>query len=263
MLKKLLKYDLQNILKFLSIFYSITIFFSILSRIFAHVENSFIMTILSKICNGVVISMFFNIIINSLIRNWVRFRNNLYGDEAYLTHTLPIPKKTLYLSKFITLIISIFTSVLVITLSLFITYYSKANLEFLKSTLSFLATSYNSSILKVILAFMFIFFLEILNTASVGYTGIILGHKMSSNKVGFSILYGFLTYMALQTLVLFLTFIAALFNKDIMNLFITNEIVDISIVKFTIYLAFAIYTLTIAITYIINLKLFNKGVNLE
>ena len=263
MLKKLLKYDLKNILKFLSIFYSITIFFSVLARIFSHIENSFIMNILGKICNGIVISMFFSIIINSLIRNWVRFKNNLYGDEAYLTHTLPIPKKTLYLSKFITLIISIFTSVLVITLSLFITFYSKSNLEFLKNTLSFLATSYSSSILKIILAFMFIFFLEILNTASVGYTGIILGHKMSSAKTGFSILYGFIAYIILQTFVILLTFIAGLFNKDIMNLFITNEIINVDVVKTTIYLAFAIYILTIIITYIINLKLFKKGVNID
>ena len=263
MLKKLLKYDLKNVLKFLSIFYSITIFFSILSRVFSLIENSFIMNILAKICNGIVISMFFSIIINSLIRNWVRFKHNLYNDEAYLTHTLPVPKKTLYLSKFITLIISIFTSVLVITLSLFITYYSKTNLEFLKDTLTFFANSYNSSILKVILAFMFIFFLEILNTASAGYTGIILGNKMQSGKTGFSILFGFITYMTLQTLVMALTFLAGLFNKDIMNLFITNEMINIDIVKFTIYLAFAIYTITIAITYIVNLKLFQTGVNLD
>ena len=263
MLKKLLKYDLRSILKFLSVFYSIAIFFSILTRIFSNIENSFIMNILSNICSGVTISMMVNIVINSLIRNWVRFKNNFYGDEAYLTHTLPIPKKTLYLSKFITLIVSMFTSVLVITLTLFIAYYSKENLEFLKNALNIFATTYSSSILKIVLAFMFIFFLEILNTANIGYTGIILGHKMASNKTGFSILYGFISYIVLQTFVLLLTFIVALFNKDLMNLFITNEIINIDIVKFTIYLAFIIYTLTIIITYIINLKLFKKGVNLE
>ena len=263
MLKKLLKYDLKYVLKFLSIFYSIAVFFSILTRIFSHIENSFIMTIFAKICSGIVISMIVNIIINSLIRNWLRFKNNFYADEAYLTHTLPIPKKTLYLSKFITLIISIFTSVAVITLTIFIAYYSKENLEFLKNALTIFATSYNSSILKIILAFMFIFFLEILNTANIGYTGIILGHKMASNKVGFSILYGFISYILLQTLVVLLTFITALFNKDLMNLFITNEIVNIEMVKFTIYLAFIIYTITIITIYILNLKLFKKGVNLD
>ena len=40
-----------------------------------------------------------NIILNNLMRLWARFKNNFYGDESYLTHTLPINKKTLYLSK--------------------------------------------------------------------------------------------------------------------------------------------------------------------
>ena len=48
------------------------------------------------------------ILINNLMRTWVRFRHNLYGDESYLTHTLPVERKTIYLSKFITSIILVF-----------------------------------------------------------------------------------------------------------------------------------------------------------
>ena len=263
MLKKLLKYDLKNILKFLSIFYGLAIFFSILTRIFFSIQNSFIISIIANICSGITISMIANILINNIIRLWVRFKNNFYGDESYLTHTLPIEKKTLYLSKFITSIIATFTSVLVITLTLFIAYYSKENLEILKNTLTPMAEVYNSSILKIILAFMFIFFLEITNTIGVGYTGIILGHRMDSSKTGFSVIFGFISYIVLQILVLLLTFMAALFNKDLMNLFITTDNINIDIIKFTIYLACAIYILTIVITYLINLKLFKKGVNID
>jgi len=136
-------------------------------------------------------------------------------------------------------------------------------MEFLKNTLTIFATTYNSSILKIILAFMFIFFLEILNTANIGYTGIILGHKMASNKIGFSVFYGFISYIILQLLVVLLTFMVALFNKDLMNLFITNEVINIDILKLTIYLAFIIYIVTIVITYILNIKLFKKGVNID
>ena len=60
MLKKLLKYDLKNIFKFLIIFYSLTLFFGVLTRIFLNIENSFIMNIIGQICSGVTISMFFN-----------------------------------------------------------------------------------------------------------------------------------------------------------------------------------------------------------
>ena len=96
MLKKLLKYDLKKIYKFLIIFYSLSIFFGVLTRIFFSIENSLIMNIIGQICNGASISMMFSILINNLMRTWVDFKHNLYGDESYLTHTLPVEKQTLY-----------------------------------------------------------------------------------------------------------------------------------------------------------------------
>ena len=97
MLKKLLKYDLQNIFKFLIIFYGLALFFGILTRIFLSIDNSFIMNLIGQICSGACISMMFSILINNLMRLWVRFKQNLYGDESYLIHTLPVDKKVLYL----------------------------------------------------------------------------------------------------------------------------------------------------------------------
>ena len=113
MLKKILKYDLENIFKLLIIFYSLSLFFAFLTRILLNIENSFIMNILGQISSGVTISMIFNILINNLMRLWIRFKNNFYGDESYLTHTLPISKNTLYLSKFLTSIITLFTSIFI------------------------------------------------------------------------------------------------------------------------------------------------------
>ena len=117
MLTKLLKYDIKTINKVLIIFYGLSIFFSVLTRIFFMIDNSVIMNVIAHICSGATISMIFNILINNLMRLWVRFKQNLYGDEAYLTHTLPVTKKQLYLSKFIISITSLLISVLVIFLS--------------------------------------------------------------------------------------------------------------------------------------------------
>ena len=132
MLGKLLKYDLKNIFKFLAIFYSLALFFATLTRIFFSIENSLVMNIIAQICSGTAISMMFSILINNLMRMWVRFKHNLYGDESYLTHTLPVKKHTLYLSKSIVAVITLFTSVVVIGGTLFIAYYSKENIEILK-----------------------------------------------------------------------------------------------------------------------------------
>ena len=263
MLKKLIKYDLESVLKFLVIFYSLALFFSILTRIFFSIDNSLIMNIIGQVCSGTTISMIFSILINNLIRLWIRFKNNFYGDESYLTHTLPIKKSTLYLSKTISSIIILFTSTLIIALVLFIAYYSKENIEVLKSVLLPLANVYGSTMIGLILQFLFIFFLELANALQAGYMGIILGHKMNNKKVGYSVLFGFLAYMATQVFVLLLTFIEAIFNEDLMNLFYTMEMINIDTIKLVIYLAFVIYSLTLVIGYMINLKLFKKGVNVD
>lgn len=263
MLKKLLRYDLENVFKVLKIFYILALFFSILTRLFLSIDNSFIMSIIGKICTGVTISMICNILINNLMRLWFRFKNNFYGDESYLTHTLPINKKTLYLSKVITSVITLFVSILVIGLSLFVAYYSKENIEILKGILLPLADTYGSTIIKILLAALFVFFLEFANVLQTGYTGIILGHRMNTSKIGFSILFGFSTYIVTQMFALLMMFIIALFNKNIMNLFYTVEMIDVGIIKVVILMAVIIYIIILVLCYFINLKLFSKGVNVD
>ena len=263
MLKKLLKYDIQNVNKVLIIFYCLSLFFSLLTRIFLSIDNSFIMDIIGKICSGVTISMIFNILVNNIIRLWVRFKNNFYNDESYLTHTLPVSKKTLYLSKILTSVISLFLSMIVICLSLFIAYYSKENITFIKNLLLPLATVYDSTVITIILLFIFICFLEIMNMLESGYVGIVLGHRKNNNKMILSIIFGFMTYILTQIFTVLVVFGVALFNKDLMNLFYTTDALSIDIIKLCIYLAIFIYTINIFVLYFVNLKLFNKGVNID
>ena len=192
MLKKLLKYDLKYKLKVLNIFYILSIIFAIFTRIFLNIENSFILNIIGKICSGVTISMIFNILINNLMRIWVRFKDNFYKDESYLTHTLPINKSTLYLSKILSSIITLFISISVIGITLFIAYYSKENIELLKKLILPILEIYNSTFIVFLLVILFILFLELLNAVQMGFIGIILGHKMNNNKTLFSKLFSFI-----------------------------------------------------------------------
>lgn len=263
MLKKLLKHELKNIFKFLSVFYILALFFSILTRIFFCIEGSLIMNIIAQICSGAAIAMMFNIIINNLMRSWVRFKSNLYGDESYLTHTLPVSKKTLYLSKIITAIVSLLTSIIVIGITIFIAYYSKENLLLVKKLLLPVAETFDSTILNLLLAILFVLFLELANGLQVGYSGIILGHRMNNLKIVFSVIYGFGLYMVMQVFGLLIIFITSLFNSDLLNLFITNEMLNIGMIKVVIYLAIFIYLTAFIINLILNIKLLKKGVNVE
>lgn len=263
MLKKLLKYDSQSIFKVLIIFYSLSLFFAILTRIFLNISNSLLMNIIGQICSGVTISMIFNILINNLIRLWVRFKSNFYADESYLTHSLPVEKKTLYLSKVVSSAVTCFTSLLVIGAVLFIAYYSKENIELIKKLLLPIANAYDSTIIAILSAFLFILFLEFFNILQCGFTGIIIGHKMNTAKTGFSVLFGFIAFMISQFFAVLMIFAVALFNKDFMNLFVTNQIVDVDTIKAVIYISIAVYTLLLLIGYLVNIKLFKKGVNVD
>lgn len=263
MLKKLLKYELKKMFKIISPYYIIAIFFALLTRIFLNIDNSFIINIIGKICSSITIAILFCILITNLIQLWIRFKQNLYKDESYLTHTLPINRKTLYLSKILTAITTLFISTIVITITLFIAYYSQENLEVIKNILLPIANTYNSTSLKIIVSFIFIFFLEFTNALQTGFTGIILGNKMNQNKTIYSILFGFISYILTQIIALIFLFLIALFNSNLMNLFITNDILNIQTIKTIIYLAIIIYTLILLIVYFINIKLLKKGVNVD
>ncbi len=263
MLGKLLKYDLKWTYKVLVVFYILSLVFSIITRILFSIENSFIFDILAKICSGITISMIANILINNILRLWARFTRNAYGDESYLTHTLPVEKKTIYNAKFLASLVSMLTSIIVIVLTLFVAYYSKENLQILKSLLTPIAEIYDSTILNFLFVTIFIVFLELFFTLQIGYTGIILGHKKNNKKIGFTILFGFICYMISQMFILAILFVIGIFNKDIMNLFITNQVVSIDIVKNIMYLAIGIYGGLVILYYFINTSLLKKGVNVD
>ena len=213
MLKKLLKYDLKAIYKVIIIFYSLAFIFSIIGRALSSIENSLVFNVLGQISIGIAISMMVSSIINTLMRTWIRFIKNIYKDESYLTHTLPINKKTIYLSKFLSAIITMFTTVLVIIICLLICYYSQSNIDILKSVLELAASTYESSVIELLIIAFTVFFLEMVFILLIGYTGIIIGHKSNNNKTAMSIVYAFIIYAIAQTLTIGILFIIALFDS--------------------------------------------------
>lgn len=262
MLLKVLKYDLKFTYKNLIIFYSLSLFFALLGRICGLFDNSGIMLILSKINNGIAVSMLVSVLINNLMRVWARLVLNFYKDESYLTHTLPVKKSTLYLSKVLCGLITMLTSTMVIAASLLICYYSKENIELLKNSLNIVANLYESSITNLLLQVFTLLFLEFTFILLTGYIGIILGHKSNNNKMLKSCLYGFLTYIALSIIILLVVYVSGLFNSDIMNIF-TSTTFTLTTFKSILLIVMITYTVLIIIEYIVGLKTVESGVNID
>lgn len=257
MLKKLLKYDLKWCYKALTIFYILSIIFAILTRVFINIDGRILFTIIGKIMQGITITLLINILINNILRIWARVIKNFYSDEAYLTHTLPIKKETLFLSKVLTTIITLTTSFIVIIISLLICYYSKENIEVIKNILNQINITNTTIIISII-----IFYLEMLFLILTGITAIILGYKQNNNKLLKSVLFGLIIYFTMQTLILVIIFIIGLFNKEIMDLFKTNNITQ-NLLKQMLSLSTIIYIIYNTILYIIGNNTFKKGVNID
>lgn len=260
MLNKLLKYDLKNMFKFISIFYLLAIFFAILTKIFFNLEQTLIIKIIGQICVGAMFSMIASSIINTLMRSWIRFKETIYGDESYLIHTLPVTKKTLFESKFILHFITLTSTLLVSLIAIFIAYYSKDNINLLNNLLSNVTNNLNISNSLFMLVIIFILALEIFTGLESGILGIIFGYKKSNNKALYSVIFGFLIYILSQLFVLLSLFIAGLFNKNIMNIF-TSNIIDFNTIKIIVIISILVYILIIVMLNFISVKELKKGVN--
>jgi len=263
MLGKLLKYDLKWVYKLVVIFYILAFIFSVIGRGLSEIENSLLFDILSKIAFGFAISMMVSSLINSLMRLWVRFIRNVYKDESYLTHTLPVEKKNIFASKVISGVVCIFTTMIVVIVCLFICYYSEANIEALKTILELAASTYNTTVLNLLLLVAVVILLEIVYILLIGYVGIILGHKSNKNKMLRSIIIGFVLYFIFQALTLGLIAVYGLFNPEVMNLINTTDIINVEAIKSVMYAGIGIYVVYAISLYFIGQKHLNKGVNVE
>lgn len=263
MLGKLLKYDLKWVYKVVVVFYILAFIFSIIGRGLSLIENSAVFSVVTQITFGVAIAMMISSLINCLMRLWVRFIRNVYKDEAYLTHTLPVEKKIIYASKVISAIICVFTTMIAIIACLFICYYSEANMQVLKSMLEFAAETYNTTVLNLLLLASVVLFLEIMFIVLVGYVGIILGHKSNQNKMVKTLIIGFALYLLTQVITLSLIGIYGLFNSNVMNLINTTDILNVEAIKAVLYVGIGIYIIYIMFYYILGRKQLEKGVNID
>ena len=219
MLKKLLKYDLKYMIKNMSVLYILALFFAIMTRIMFSLKQTVIVSIIGQITVGCLFAMVANILINTMMRSWVRFRDSIYKDEAYLTHTLPVTKNDIYNSKFIQTLIFFILGFIIVVLSLFIAYYTPDRWTMVKTFVSAISTSLDFNPTLFIVGMLTLTFFEIFNAIQCGFLGIILGYKRSNGKIGFAVLFGFIAYLIAQSMVLLMVFIVGLFNEGIMDLF--------------------------------------------
>lgn len=259
MLRKLLKYDLKANFKFMLIFYSLALLFAALTRLcFAHADT-LVVQILAYVFNGATIAMIANIVINNLMRLWIYFKRNLYSDEGYLTHTLPVRRADLFTAKFLMGLITMVVSIVVILATLAIAYLTPENFEALRTWLVPMTEAMDSTIIKTMFAIIVLVAMEIFAIILAGFMGIILGYRKLTNHTGWSVMFGFVCYLGMQQITGIGIAILAATNTDVRNSLFTSDIMpDLGVLKPMLVTAIVCYTIDIVAGYLLSQKWFQE-----
>lgn len=262
MLKKLIKYDFLKMFYVLPYFFVATLFFAGLTRIVNIWKDIQFMFILGQILQGTTIALIVNSLVNALIGILIRsFKFSFYGDESYLTHTLPVSKNQLMLSKFISALLVFISTFLVILLSLIIMFYSKEFMDVIKFALNVSIEGLNVSGAGLVLMVAFAVFFQILTMILIGFASIIKGHSYNNGKVIKSFIWFAIFYVASCIVSLVIIALVLLVTGNISE--ITATVMKGQTFIILIVSALIIYIGYTAIFYFISNKLFNKGVNVD
>lgn len=126
MLGKLIKHEFLDTYKLICVYYAVVAALTILCGISVNTSNSStnnpsillqIIFFLTQIAYMLLLSLLGLITILALCSH---FNKTMYGDQGYLTHTLPVKKGSLLASKYIVAIVWCIASLLVIFLSIVI-----------------------------------------------------------------------------------------------------------------------------------------------
>ena len=261
MLKYLMKYDLKKMLKMLVWFYAISVVLAGIARFFAIWNNVQILKIISMVFAGFTYSAVANVIINTFIHILMRFSHSFYKDESYLTHTMPVKKSSLILSKYLSSLIVIFASVVVSFLSLFVVLYSPTFVQNIKMLLESAISGFNMSSGVFVLLVVAILFAQTCALMSFAFTAIVKGNSYNQKRGVKGFLWFVLYYFVCSLTSLILAIIVTAITGDLTSLF-SNQMTG------SAFLSILITSLITNITYAIMFyflckREFAKGVNVD
>ena len=245
------------------IYYIITFILAGLTRLFFAINTTMFLGIVAQVFQGAFISFAVSTLINILMRYWVRFRNNFYGDESYLTHTLPIEKDVQYAAKVIGAIVTMCATVIFLLACVLLAYGTPENFTALKNTFAGIEGALNAPI-GVLLTFMgAVVLLQMVYLFLCGFVGLLIGHKFERSRIGFSVLFGAVVYVAAQILLVIAMFVAGAFNEGIWQLMISSQPPSSGALTAMLIVVTIVYLLATVAVYFVGNKIFKQGVNVD
>lgn len=205
---------------------------------------------------------------------WRRFSANFYGDEAYLTHTLPIKRSTLWNAQILSIFIVFVTIIAVIALNcLFITvtpsgFRLLGSLGLISGCPACVGDYYHIEPLALgfYLTYCLVVFMELTFLTFCGITGIIIKNRLG-NK--YAILSGVAIYMLSSLLLIGLFYLISNFDSAILGIlngapmYVPGWDIDTSYMMRALLYIGLIYCVYCAALYATDQKLLKRGINLD
>lgn len=270
MLGKLMKYDMKALNKFLIIIHGFLLLSAVLVRIFLTsritMDNGDSITLFS------LIFLLYTLIIvgasyGTLIVIAVRFYKNLFSDEGYLTHTLPVTSSQHLLSKTITgSIWSLIDSVLIF-LSMYIVavtpevkhFFFQNQKEFLMD-MGLTAETFPSAMQTLGFALVIIMIISAFANVITLYASVTLGQLFSGHRV----LGAVVAYFVITTILSVITFaVMSLLGYSAFSSSVMPADIDfMSFMTKTLWISAALETISTVILYIAAHYIMKKRINL-
>ena len=261
MLGKLLKKDLNRNMRWLWILFVATIAVSIITRICKELgQNIVLFKVLGIIFDSVFYALIVNVILQPFLRNFLNFTKSLYGDESYLTHTLPVTKNQIINAKFFTAVIEISLGFIVLVASLLIMFYTPTFFDSLALILSFMIVG-QFSIGWVVSLFVVLVLVEFLMFIAIIFYSIVLAYRSKENRVLKTFL--ITTAFAFASIsVLFIAMVIVLAANGV-QLTSASLILTSSALMGVLWTGILVYFIVTVAFYVLTLKAFRKGVNVD
>lgn len=194
MLRKLIKYDFKALSRYLIVIHAMLLITAVLGRLLfvgrlmsdpGRLSNAgAIATIIGII---IYVILFMTAVFGTMLMIAICFYKNLYSDEGYLTHTLPVTRGQLLISKTVSGSVWMLLDMMMVILSLFILVLTRPVLDSFSSSwdelLSAMGFPASTGYGKILLAFAVLFIVSAVGSVVLIYVSITIGQLFSNHRV--------------------------------------------------------------------------------
>ncbi len=258
LLKKDLKFDFAKPL----LLFALAVVFSMFSRGLAELGKSVaFFKVFNIVIQSIVYALIGNVIAQSFIMPLVNFGKTMYGDESYLTHTLPVKKSQILFSKSLSASIVMTCSIIVSLFCFFILFFSKSAFEMIKAFIASIFGAYSAvGIIFLVVALVVV---EIIYYYMIIQSSIILANRKNEKRVMWTVIY--IVIEEYIMVMISLAVIAGVFAAfgELNSLSSATPAFSPELLLTALAVSLALYVGAIVILFFINKKLLEKGVNVD